>query len=229
MDMSGNKRKSKPADDRKPMAKLLRELVVVVDGAVSRPLDTAAKEQAERLCEQAARALLSAKPRAAEFVHAEPPNDPDMPGWKMLGGSTYAPKLTGEAAAIAEQFRRAAMAICLPPATGEWGRKRVELLSIADGLEGNPSATPGAVVKHPPSCTSDHNNVLILYRSNPGACIPVTKATGGVIRNRETLGRLFVELGAMGMVHRPHGERKGYALTEAGRKELAALVALGRH
>ncbi len=69
--------------------------------------------------------------------------------------------------------------------------------------------------------TPDHESMLEALRKTPTKCRTIIQiASAGPIRNRETVGRLLGELADYGMVHRPHGTRKGYALTDEGRKWL---------
>lgn len=77
-------------------------------------------------------------------------------------------------------------------------------------------ATPASV-----PLTSDHESILSVLAMTPMKCKQVNwVASKGTIRNRETVGRLLSELAGFGLVNRPHGKRKGYALTDAGRKWL---------
>lgn len=70
-----------------------------------------------------------------------------------------------------------------------------------------------------PALTKDHWLILAELARTPQSCRTVIDVAGsGPIRNRETVGRLLRELAEYGLVHRPHGKRKGYALTDAGRK-----------
>lgn len=69
--------------------------------------------------------------------------------------------------------------------------------------------------------TPDHESILLVLGRTPTRCLPVIDlASAGAIRNRETVGRLLGELARFGLVERPYGRRKGYALTDAGRKRL---------
>lgn len=69
--------------------------------------------------------------------------------------------------------------------------------------------------------TTDHEDILAFLGKTPTKCKTVVTVAGdGPIRNRETVGRLLRELAEWGLVERPHGLRKGYALTDAGRKRL---------
>jgi hypothetical protein len=69
--------------------------------------------------------------------------------------------------------------------------------------------------------TTDHESILAVLGKTPTKCRTVIDvASAGDIHNRETVGRLLAELAAAGLVTRPYGKRKGYALTEAGRKRL---------
>lgn len=66
--------------------------------------------------------------------------------------------------------------------------------------------------------TADHESILAVLGKTPTKCMVVIGvASAGTIRDRETVGRLLRELSGFGLVNRPHGNRKGYALTAAGR------------
>jgi hypothetical protein len=70
--------------------------------------------------------------------------------------------------------------------------------------------------------TADHEAILAVLAKSATKCKTVIAVAGaGPIRNRETVGRLLRELAGFGLVNRPHGKRKGYALTPAGRKRLS--------
>jgi len=70
--------------------------------------------------------------------------------------------------------------------------------------------------------TADHETILTVLAKSPAKCKTVIDVAGlGPIRNRETVGRLLAELAGFGLVDRPHGKRKGYALTQDGLKRLA--------
>ncbi|MCC6230532.1 MAG: hypothetical protein IT432_15065 [Phycisphaerales bacterium] len=69
--------------------------------------------------------------------------------------------------------------------------------------------------------TSDHESILAVLGKTPTKRKTVIDvASAGTIRNRETVGRLLSELEEAGLVDRLYGKRKGYALTDAGRKRL---------
>ena len=69
--------------------------------------------------------------------------------------------------------------------------------------------------------TDDHETILAVLAKTPTKCKAVVDiASGGKIGNRETVGRLMTELARGGLVERPYGKRKGYAITDAGRKRL---------
>lgn len=85
-----------------------------------------------------------------------------------------------------------------------------------DNAEAKPPHLPAGV-----ALTADHESVLAVLGKTPTRCRTVIDiSSAGTIRNRETVGRLLGELAGFGMVDRPHGKRKGYALTDAGRKRL---------
>jgi hypothetical protein len=66
--------------------------------------------------------------------------------------------------------------------------------------------------------TKDHETILAELARTPQSCRTVIDVSGcGPIRNRETVGRLLRELSEYRLVERPHGPRKGYALTAAGK------------
>jgi len=82
-----------------------------------------------------------------------------------------------------------------------------------DHASGNFRSTP---------LTADHETILAVLAKSPSKCKTVIDIAGtGPIRNRETVGRLLTELAGFGLVNRPHGKRKGYALTPDGLKRLA--------
>lgn len=73
--------------------------------------------------------------------------------------------------------------------------------------------------------TPDHESILAVLGKTPMKCQLVVDVSGaGSIRNRETVGRLLRELSDFGLVDRPHGQRKGYALTDLGRKVLSDIL-----
>jgi len=75
-------------------------------------------------------------------------------------------------------------------------------------------------IRRPP-LTADHEAILAVLAKSPEKCKTVIDVAGaGPIRNRETVGRLLTELAGFGLVDRPHGIRKGYALTHDGLKRL---------
>ncbi len=70
--------------------------------------------------------------------------------------------------------------------------------------------------------TADHESILAVLGKTPTKCMTVIDvSSAGTIRDRETVGRLLGELAVIGMVNRPHGRRKGYALTDSGRNRLS--------
>lgn len=90
------------------------------------------------------------------------------------------------------------------------------VLGGGDNAEAKPPALHAGVV-----LTADHESVLAVLGKTPTRCRTVIDvSSAGTIRNRETVGRLLRELAGFGMVDRPHGKQKGYALTDAGRKRL---------
>lgn len=106
---------------------------------------------------------------------------------------------------------------------GAWfGRTRDELAAVLE-TRGTDAPTSASPRPHSPSAdcvlTADHESILAVLAKTPTKCRTVIDISScGLIRNRETVGRLLRELAAFGLVHRPYGRRKGYALTEAGRK-----------
>ncbi|MCC6321732.1 MAG: hypothetical protein IT438_09910 [Phycisphaerales bacterium] len=101
-------------------------------------------------------------------------------------------------------------------AGGERVGRMVESLGARDDDDGHakPTALPTGV-----ALTADHESILAVLGKTPTKCKTVIEvSSAGTIRNRETVGRLLRELAGFGMVDRPHGRRKGYALTDAGRK-----------
>lgn len=88
--------------------------------------------------------------------------------------------------------------------------------TAVEGGDARPPAFPSGV-----PLTADHESILSVLGKTPTKCKTVIDvASAGTIRNRETVGRLLGELAGFGMVDRPHGKRKGYALTDEGRKRL---------
>lgn len=64
---------------------------------------------------------------------------------------------------------------------------------------------------------ADQYSILTVLAARPRDCMTVNRVSSiGTIRNRETVGRLLRELARFGLVHRPHGLRKGYAITSDG-------------
>ncbi len=78
-----------------------------------------------------------------------------------------------------------------------------------------------------PRLTKDHETILVEMLKTPARCRTVLDMAGPgkPIRNRETVGRLLRELMRCGLVHRPHGTHKGYALTDDGRARAAQVAA----
>lgn len=73
--------------------------------------------------------------------------------------------------------------------------------------------------------TCDHELVLEWLNQTRTRCCTATRfASIGPIRNRRTVGKLFKELFAIGLVHQPYGPKKGYAITEAGAARLMKPV-----
>lgn len=106
------------------------------------------------------------------------------------------------------------------PDRGEW--LIVQKKPEEERDDKKPPAHPAASAKH--ALTTDHEFILKEMGKNPNRCMTVSDLSSndrkGKIRNRETVGRLLTELAGLGLVYRPHGKRKGYALTEEGRKQL---------
>jgi hypothetical protein len=76
----------------------------------------------------------------------------------------------------------------------------------------------------PAVLTDDHESMLAVLGKAPMKCMTVISvASLGTIRNRETVGRLLRDLAKFGLVSLPYGKRKGYALTEMGRKWVAGV------
>lgn len=107
---------------------------------------------------------------------------------------------------------------------------RAELIAAAPIWKGS-QKEPIETDAPPPSAdvalTNDHELILAVFGGQKRTkFISVNGvASAGSIRNRETVGRLLAELKGLGMVDRPFGPRKGYALTDAGRKRLADMTA----
>lgn len=96
-----------------------------------------------------------------------------------------------------------------------WGNRSYAQPESVDGV-----ALPVAV-----ALTADHDSILAVMRLKPTRCMTVIAVAGkGEIRNRETVGRLLRELAEAGMVERRYGKRKGYALTDAGRKRVSVTT-----
>lgn len=91
----------------------------------------------------------------------------------------------------------------------------------AEGSASTPApARADAGAEHP--LTEDHERILAWLGKTPGKCQTVLDvASLGPIRNRETAGNLLRDLERFGLVDRPHGKRKGYALTGPGRERAA--------
>ncbi len=106
-----------------------------------------------------------------------------------------------------------------PPALAEEMLRAVEAWAESEAA-GSGDAKPKTL----PACvalTADHESILAVLGKTPTKCMTVIEVSSvGTIRNRETVGRLLGELAGFGMVDRPHGKRKGYALTDAGRGRL---------
>lgn len=84
-----------------------------------------------------------------------------------------------------------------------------------------PAPPHGADKSVGPALTADHESIMAVLAKSPMKCKTVIEvSSAGTIRNRETVGRLLRELETLGMVYRPYGKRKGYALTDLGRKRL---------
>jgi hypothetical protein len=96
---------------------------------------------------------------------------------------------------------------------------RTEAVELARGVGGGDSGVakppaPSAVV----ALTADHDAILAVLGKTPSKCLTVIDvSSAGTIRNRETVGLLLRQLAKIGLVHRPFGTKKGYALTDAGR------------
>lgn len=74
--------------------------------------------------------------------------------------------------------------------------------------------------------TVDHELVLKTLARTPHRCVQIADlAAIGPIRNRETVGSLLKDMASFGLVHRPYGRRKGYALTKAGLDRVRLLAA----
>lgn len=69
------------------------------------------------------------------------------------------------------------------------------------------------------SLTADHETILAYLQKCSPRCKKVQDVcAASTIKNRETVGKLLRDLLGMGLVCRPHGVKKGYCLTENGRK-----------
>lgn len=74
--------------------------------------------------------------------------------------------------------------------------------------------------------TEDHEAVLKTLARTPYRCMQIAQlAAVGPIRNRETVGTLLKEMARFGLVHRPFGRRRGYALTGPGMDRARLLAA----
>jgi hypothetical protein len=92
-----------------------------------------------------------------------------------------------------------------------------KIAAVTDGVDRSEVAM--RTVPEKIALTKDHESMMGVLRASSAKCKTVLAvASAGPIRNRETVGRLLRELAALGLVNRPYGMRKGYALTEAGRK-----------
>ncbi len=68
-----------------------------------------------------------------------------------------------------------------------------------------------------PPLHADQYSILKVLATRPRDCKTVIDLSSiGTVRNRETVGRLLRELAGFGLVHRPYGRRKGYAITSDG-------------
>lgn len=120
---------------------------------------------------------------------------------------------------LLERLQRAAAAVdpgAIDRAAERAAEKIARVFGAGDNGHTKPPALPAGV-----ALTTDHESILAVLGKTPTKCKTVIDvSSAGTIRNRETVGRLLGELEGFGMVDRPHGKRKGYALTDAGRKRL---------
>lgn len=101
-----------------------------------------------------------------------------------------------------------------------------EKLAIRRNIEGEERKNVPASNPEAPALTADHESILSVLAKTPQKCMTVIDVlSAGTIRNRETVGRLLGELASFGLVYRPHGIRKGYALTESGKARTAGTTA----
>jgi hypothetical protein len=78
----------------------------------------------------------------------------------------------------------------------------------------------------PLSLSGRHLNILEVYRRHPRRAMTVQQVADlGDISRRESVGELMRELAEYGLLHLPHGERSGYALTTIARQILPELLA----
>lgn len=116
---------------------------------------------------------------------------------------------------LLDRLQRAAAAVD-PHAIDRAAEKTAQVFGAGDDGDTKPPAPPGGV-----ALTVDHESILAVLGKTPTKCKTVIDvASAGPLRNRETVGRLLRELESRGMVVRPFGKQKGYALTDTGRKRL---------
>ncbi len=133
------------------------------------------------------------------------------------GGETEESLVVGAASDLCSRGQRlqAAREALLAVATANTTDSAV----LSGSVRPDSTATPSQPTEGPIALTADHYTILSVLAKSPGKCKPVVEVAGaGQIRNRETAGRLLSELAGFGLVHRPHGKRKGYALTSEGLK-----------
>lgn len=127
---------------------------------------------------------------------------------------TYPPHLVhdivGLIAEAARQLREAANL----PACVSGGPTR------ASSVGSSTNASPPIV----PALTKDHREILWTLAKSQGRCLVIADLTEtSKYRNPEKVGRCLLVLEEHGLVDRPHGERKGRAITPAGIKLLEHL------
>ena len=97
------------------------------------------------------------------------------------------------------------------------------------GDNGAKPATPPGGEPAGLALTTDHEIMLAFMgetRNRDKCRTVIDLASGPPFQNREKVGDLLSELAGFGLVNRPHGKRKGYALTAKGKAWIDATKAM---